>query len=46
MRASIEKVNRFLDAQLDVAPRILLVLAFLCLVPTYFTPLYWTLTIR
>jgi copper chaperone NosL len=40
MRASIEKVNRFLDAPLDVAPRVLLVLAFLCLVPTYLTPLY------
>jgi copper chaperone NosL len=40
MRASIEKVNRFLDAPLDVAPRVLLVLAFLCLVPTYFAPLY------
>lgn len=40
MRASIEKINRFLDAPLDVGPRILLVLAFLCLVPTYFTPLY------
>ena len=40
LRQSIEKVNAFLDAPLDVAPRILLVLAFLCLVPTYFTPLY------
>ncbi len=40
MRQSLEKVNRFLDAPLDVAPRVLLVLAFLCLVPTYFTPLY------
>ena len=38
MRASLEKVNRFLDAPLDLGPRILLVLAFLCLVPTYFTP--------
>ncbi len=40
MRQSLEKVNRFLDAPLDVAPRVLLVLAFLCLVPTYFAPLY------
>ena len=40
MRQSLEKVNRFLDAPLDVAPRALLALAFLCLVPTYFTPLY------
>jgi copper chaperone NosL len=40
VRQSIEKVNRFLDAPLDVAPRIMLVLAFLCLVPTYLTPLY------
>ncbi len=40
MRQSIEKINRFLDAPLDVGPRILLVLAFLCLIPTYFTPLY------
>ena len=40
LRSSIEKVNRFLDSPLDVGPRILLVLAFLCLVPTYFTPLY------
>ena len=40
MRTSLEKVNRFLDAPLDVGPRLLLVLAFLCLVPTYFAPLY------
>ncbi len=40
LRSSIEKVNRFLDAPLDVAPRILLVLGFLCLVPTYVSPLY------
>jgi len=40
LRQSIEKVNRFLDAPLDVAPRILLVLALLCLLPTYFTALY------
>ena len=40
MRATLEKVNRFLDAPLDIAPRVLLVLAFLCLVPTYFAPLY------
>jgi hypothetical protein len=40
VRKSLEKVNRFLDAPLDVGPRLLLVLAFLCLVPTYFAPLY------
>ncbi|HSD67132.1 MAG TPA: hypothetical protein VLF95_10550 [Vicinamibacteria bacterium] len=40
MRQSFEKINAFLDAPLDVAPRILLVLAFLCLLPTYLTPLY------
>ena len=40
MRASIEKVNRFLDAPLDVAPRVLLVVALLCLLPTYVAPLY------
>lgn len=40
MRATFEKVNRFLDAPLDLAPRALLVLAFLCLVPTYLSPLY------
>ncbi len=40
MRATFEKVNRFLDAPLDLAPRALLVLAFLCLVPTYVAPLY------
>lgn len=40
MRQSLDNVNRFLDAPLDVAPRVLLALAFLCLVPTYFSPLY------
>ena len=40
MRTSLETVNRFLDAPLDVAPRSLLVLAFVCLVPTYLAPLY------
>jgi len=40
VRATFEKVNRFLDAPLDLAPRALLVLAFLCLVPTYVAPLY------
>ena len=40
MRRSLETVNRFLDAPLDVRPRLLLVLAVLCLAPTYFTPLY------
>jgi hypothetical protein len=36
----LQAVNRFLDAPLDVTPRFLLLLAFLCLVPTYVTPLY------
>ena len=40
MRQSIEKVNRFLDAPIDVGPRILLVVALVCLLPTYVTPLY------
>ena len=40
MRQSLARVNRFLDAPLDVAPRLLLVVAFLCLIPTYFAPLY------
>jgi hypothetical protein len=40
MRATIEKVNRFLDAPLDVTPRVLLVVALLCVVPTYVAPLY------
>jgi copper chaperone NosL len=40
VRQSLEKVNRFLDAPLDVAPRVLLLVAFLCLLPTYFAPLY------
>jgi hypothetical protein len=40
MRKSIETVNRFLDAPLDVKPRILLVLAFLALAPAFIAPLY------
>jgi hypothetical protein len=40
VRKSLETVNRFLDAPLDVTPRVLLALAFLGLAPTYFTPLY------
>src|SRR5262245_13520200 len=40
MRKSLETVNRFLDAPLDVAPRVLLALALLGLVPAYFSPLY------
>jgi hypothetical protein len=40
VRQTLEKVNRFLDAPLDVRPRVLLVVALLCLVPTYFSPLY------
>jgi copper chaperone NosL len=40
VRQSVEKVNRFLDAPIDVVPRILLVAALLCLLPAFFTPLY------
>jgi copper chaperone NosL len=40
MRATLEKVNRFLDSPLDVVPRVLLVLAFLLVLPTYVSPLY------
>ena len=40
MRKSIAKVNRFLDTTLDVKPRVLLALAFLCLAPAYVAPLY------
>ncbi|MBP1684489.1 MAG: hypothetical protein H6Q33_632 [Deltaproteobacteria bacterium] len=40
MRNFIQTVNRFLDAPLGVLPRLLLLLALLCLIPTYFTPLY------
>jgi copper chaperone NosL len=40
VRKSLEKVNRFLDAPLDVAPRVLLALAVLCLAPTYVSPLH------
>ncbi|HXK10217.1 MAG TPA: hypothetical protein VMT70_11270 [Vicinamibacteria bacterium] len=40
MRQSIEKVNRFLDASLDLGPRVLLVVALLLLLPTYLAPLY------
>jgi len=40
MKAFIEGANRFLDAPLDLGPRLLLVLALLALAPTYVTPLY------
>ncbi len=40
MRQSLEKVNRFLDAPIDLAPRVLLLLALLLLLPTYVTSLY------
>jgi hypothetical protein len=40
VRQLLEKVNQFLDAPLDITPRLLLVAAFLCLVPTYLAPLY------
>ena len=40
MRSTLERINGFLDAPLDLKPRVLLVAAFLCLVPTYVAPLY------
>ncbi len=40
MRQSIEKVNRFLDAPLGLAPRALLLLALLLVLPAYVAPLY------
>jgi hypothetical protein len=40
VRKSLESVNRFLDAPLDVLPRALLALACLLLLPTYVSPLY------
>jgi copper chaperone NosL len=40
LRQSIEKVNRFLDAPLDLGPRVLLIVALLLALPTYVAPLY------
>jgi hypothetical protein len=40
MGALIEKLNRFLETPLGPAPRGLVVLALLLLVPSYFVPLY------
>jgi len=40
VRQLLDSVNRFLDTPLDIGPRALLLLALLCLVPTYFAPLY------
>lgn len=40
MRKSLETVNRFLDTPLDLAPRALLAVAFLCLAPAFVAPLY------
>ncbi len=40
MRDTVVKVNRFLDAPIDLGPRLLLALALVCLVPTFFAPLY------
>jgi len=40
MRTWIERLNRFLEAPLGLAPRALLVLAFVLLVPSYLVPLY------
>ena len=40
MQALIEKTNRFLEIPLGVAPRSMVLLAFLLLVPCYLFPLY------
>jgi hypothetical protein len=40
VRGFIEKTNRFLDAPLDLWPRVLLVAGALALAPTYLFPLY------
>ncbi|HXY41705.1 MAG TPA: hypothetical protein VEQ10_18650 [Vicinamibacteria bacterium] len=40
MRQTVVKINRLLDAPIDVVPRLLMVLALVCLLPTFFTPLY------
>jgi hypothetical protein len=40
VRQLLDNVNRFLDAPLGIVPRLLLAAALLCLLPTYFTPLY------
>jgi hypothetical protein len=40
MRAIVEKSNRFLEAPLDLAPRGLLLLAVLLILPCYVFPLY------
>ncbi|MCL4818962.1 MAG: hypothetical protein KJ067_07460 [Vicinamibacteria bacterium] len=40
MRELIEKANQFLDVPLGVGSRLMLIVAFLCLVPTYVFPLY------
>jgi len=40
MRELIVRANRFLDAPLDLGPRVLLVLAMLLIVPTFVYPLY------
>jgi copper chaperone NosL len=40
MRNTLDRINHFLDAPLELAPRVLLVVALVCLVPTYVAPLY------
>jgi len=40
MRVFIEKSNRFLEAPLDIAPRVLLLAAVLLVLPCYLFPLY------
>jgi hypothetical protein len=40
VRPYVEKINRFLDTPIDVAPRVLLAAALLSLLPAFFAPLY------
>lgn len=40
MRSFLKRANAFLDAPLDLGPRIMVVLAALALIPTYTSPLY------
>ncbi len=40
MNERLLAVNRFLDAPVALAPRALLIVALLCLLPAYFAPLY------
>jgi hypothetical protein len=40
VRAFVERSNRLLEAPIDLGPRLLLLVAFLLLLPAYLTPLY------